>query len=379
MSKGIVETLYNIDGSTSKRKIIDMKRVMRGALSISKSATGEEVFRVNQFQNIELRKNLRLLDRASVQCRNGHNSRKRTVLRHWSLVFEKQKSMNESIRELDGVLTEALDDRVFMVSGKTKEEREREEEEQARLRALEEAEKEPEEEVVVEQTRTSMDPAQIRALMIKSKSKGGSGAKAGGGGTLLLPKIDFGDTDLKIEVEVEPEEAVKEDIWPLKDTEWINRYVKDERERHGELFARNIIKNIKHGLTRNHSFYKFRLRSNLSDDPLDVLKTTSAKSRPETRGRDKLPVKSSTAHSAFSPRLTDRPKSKSTSLKTVTIVEPSSARDSVEFPIYSSRAREDKNRLDPSDIRETMPISSSRSQRDKSTFLPNLVRSKTMQ
>ena len=375
MSKGIVETLYSLDGDTPKRKIIDMKRVMRGALSISRSASGDEVFRCNQFENIGLKQSLRLLDRAMNQSRNSHNSKRRTVLRHWSLVFEKQKSMNESIRELDSVLHEALEDRKFMVSGKTKEQREIEEAEIARQKALEELQRQQEEQPQeIEPTTKSMDPAQIRALMLKKKTAGAKKAD-GPTATVLLPKIDFGDTDLKIEVELDPEEPrEKEDIWPLKDTTWINNYVKDERIRHDELVTRNILKTIQEGLTRHHTFYRFRLRGQLSDDPLEVLKTTSAKSRPATRSKRPLPFKSSTAHSTLVPRLCDSPRIKAQTGKSVTIIEPDTSRSSI--PVYTARKEVIQNTA--SGEMETVPLHSSRGPREKKTVLPSLLRSKTM-
>lgn len=277
----VVNSLYQLDDSMSKQKTIEIKRVMRGALSMSRSTTGDNTFHVNKFASKGLEQQIKVLDKAKIQCRNGINSRKRTALRKWCLVFGKQKSMNDSIKELNDVLTKAIEDDDFLGPITYREE----------LKSAEvEPEPDPEPEPEPEVKRSGMDPSQIRALMIRKQKGGTAGLEIKtneqGITSMLLPKIDFGNTDMKLDdIELDPETPKpQEDIWPLKDTTWVNSYIKDQREKHDLLFTKNILKTIQLGMHSN-PLNSFRLRAKLSDDPMDFLRQlTSAKTaRPTTR------------------------------------------------------------------------------------------------
>ncbi|XP_048751879.2 uncharacterized protein LOC125663627 [Ostrea edulis] len=279
--KSVVNSLYQFDETMNKRKTIEIKRVMRGALSTSRSTTGDNTFHINKFANKGLEQQIRVLDKAKIQCRNGINSKKRTALRKWCLVFGKQKSMNDSIKELNEVITKAIEEDGFLESRMNPEDEEKVEEEQ-----IEELENNTEPEPV--DKRSGMDPSQIRALMIKQQ-RGGIEIKTNEQGitSMLLPKIDFGNTNMKLEnVELDPETPqAQEDIWPLKDTTWVSSYIKDQREKHDQLFTKNILKSIQIGMTKTNPLHSFRLRAKISDDPMDLLRQlTSAKTaRPSTR------------------------------------------------------------------------------------------------
>jgi hypothetical protein len=43
-----IEALYTIDGDTDKRKTLEMIRVLKGAISVFKSRTGEVIYRYNR-------------------------------------------------------------------------------------------------------------------------------------------------------------------------------------------------------------------------------------------------------------------------------------------------------------------------------------------
>ncbi|XP_062602171.1 uncharacterized protein LOC134263808 [Saccostrea cucullata] len=278
----VVNSLYQFDDTMNKRKTIEIKRVMRGALSMSRSTAGDNTYHINKFANKGLEQQIKVLDKAKIQCRNGINSKKRTALRKWCLVFGKQKSMNDSIKDLNEVLTKAIEEGDFLESRMQPEEEEKEEEQP------EEQEPEPEPEI----KRSGMDPSQIRALMIKQQ-RGGVEIKTNEQGitSMLLPKIEFGNTNMKLEdVELDPETPQpREDIWPLKDTTWVSSYIKGQREKHDLLFTKNILKSIQIGMTKTNPLHSFRLRAKLSDDPMELLRhLTSAKTaRPTTRNEFK--------------------------------------------------------------------------------------------
>jgi hypothetical protein len=299
----VVNSLYQFDETMNKRKTIEIKRVMRGALSTSRSTTGDNTFHINKFANKGLEQQIRVLDKAKIQCRNGINSKKRTALRKWCLVFGKQKSMNESIKELNEVITKAIEEDGFLETRMHPEDEEKLEEEQ-----VEEPEitTEPEPDV----KRSGMDPSQIRALMIKQQ-RGGIEIKTNEQGitSMLLPKIDFGNTNMKLEdVELDPETPVQEDIWPLKDTTWVNSYIKDQREKHDQLFTKNILRSIQIGMTKTNPLHSFRLRAKISDDPMDLLRQlTSAKTaRPLTRDQLKRSAQTAGALQTHRETLTAR-------------------------------------------------------------------------
>lgn len=282
----VVNSLYQLDDTMSKQKTIEIKRVMRGALSMSRSTTGDNTFHVNKFASKGLEQQIKVLEKAKIQCRNGINSKKRTALRKFCLVFGKQKSMNDSIKELNEMLTKAIANEECLGS-RTHRDQENELEDIRSPEDIQEAEPEPEPEV----KRSGMDPSQIRALMIKKQKGGTAGLEIKtneqGITSMLLPKIDFGNSNMKLdEIDLDPETPKpQEDFWPLKDTKWVDSYIKDQREKHDQLFTKNILKTIQIGMTKTNPLHSFRLRAKLSDDPTEFLRQlTSAKTaRPSTR------------------------------------------------------------------------------------------------
>ena len=54
-----VEALYNKESMQNKKKTLSIIRVMKGAISVSKSRTGECIFRHNKLENKKLERTVK--------------------------------------------------------------------------------------------------------------------------------------------------------------------------------------------------------------------------------------------------------------------------------------------------------------------------------
>ena len=103
-----IEALFKIEGENGRRKTIEMIRVLKGAISVSKSRTGEVIYHYNRHEKKALRRQLAKYDSDTRRSRLDIEHQKRDILRKWSLVFGRQRNFCESIRGFDEMLAEAI-------------------------------------------------------------------------------------------------------------------------------------------------------------------------------------------------------------------------------------------------------------------------------
>jgi len=257
MNQRMVSSLYTIDGERSKQKTLEIIRVMKGAISVSKSKTGEVIYRSNKLENDGLQRQLKRFEKAKIHTIDSYDSRKRTTLRRWALVFEKQKSMNESIREFEMILSKAIIDVDESVpttlpklpvsklkEGENDDDKNKKGEDKNEEGTEEEEEKKRKEEEAVS--------------MMKRR----------GITRLRLQPIGVGkNSQIKVVLPPTPPPQIVEEKWPLENATWINNYIQHQKKRHETLITKNTLERIKTGLTKAPALFKFRLRANLSEDP----------------------------------------------------------------------------------------------------------------
>ncbi|XP_033748687.1 uncharacterized protein LOC117333486 [Pecten maximus] len=267
MNAKMVSSLFKIDGDSNKQKTLNTIRVMKGAISVSKSKTGEVIYRSNKLENEGLQRQIKRFEKARLHLNSTYDSKKRTTLRRWALVFEKQKSMNESIREFDMLLTQAIDDvdaggrkgsgasiKGNNIEQNTKEEKTEEEEEETK-------------------ERQKTDEEQAAELMSRR-----------GITRIRLQPIGVGkNSQIKVKTPEPETPVIEEELWPLADTTWVNNYIREQKVKHESLITKNILKKIREGLTSKNPLFRFRLRANFADDPnvsIEIIK--SARAAPQT-------------------------------------------------------------------------------------------------
>ncbi|XP_069134539.1 uncharacterized protein [Argopecten irradians] len=206
MNAKMVSSLFKIDGDSNKQKTLNTIRVMKGAISVSKSKTGEVIYRSNKLENEGLQRQIKRFEKARLHLNSTYDSKKRTTLRRWALVFEKQKSMNESIREFDMLLTRAIED---VDSGGRKESSVGMKENALGLNSEAEKQEEEDEE---EKERQKTDEEKAAELMSRR-----------GITRIRLQPIGVGkNSQIKVKTPEPETPVIEEELWPLADTTWVN-------------------------------------------------------------------------------------------------------------------------------------------------------------
>ncbi|OWF55299.1 uncharacterized protein LOC110461942 [Mizuhopecten yessoensis] len=267
MNAKMVSSLFKIDGDSNKRKTLNTIRVMKGAISVSKSKTGEVIYRSNKLENEGLQRQIKRFEKARLHLNSTYDSKKRTTLRRWALVFEKQKSMNESIREFDMLLSQAIDNVESDDQNVPSAEKNRDSLE------LKLEDTKPENEEEEDMTEKKSDEEKAAELMSRR-----------GITRLRLQPIGVGkNSQIKVKTPEPETPVIEEELWPLADTTWVNNYIREQKVKHESLITKNILKKIREGLTSKNPLFRFRLRANFADDPnvsIEIIK--SARAGPQT-------------------------------------------------------------------------------------------------
>ncbi|ESO95364.1 hypothetical protein LOTGIDRAFT_232052 [Lottia gigantea] len=305
-----VDSLYTIDGDTDKSKIMDIIRVMKGALSVSKSKTGDVIYRSNKNEVKILDRQLAKVDKDVVRAKTNIECQKRDVLRKWSLVFGNQKTLCESIKSFDEMINSALEKQLS------------ETEERSNL---------------VEQSLNSYreeeapnDSGHWGKLNLKSNRRQSQVAKPSShfGKTLSmpvlvnpneskskavprvsdstvpasLPKINTGGSFFSNIVDHttkrhkrHQEAANKKGEFPDFSRSTMESYFDEQKQLHEELMTRNSLNRLKSNIDGGHNFYKLRIRTKLPEEPTLLIESietdrTRTKSFRTQRNKTRRPL-----------------------------------------------------------------------------------------
>ncbi|KAL5017221.1 hypothetical protein ScPMuIL_006810 [Solemya velum] len=120
-----VTSLYSVDGTTNRRKTLEIVKVMKGAVSISRSHTGEFIYRSSKTEKNNLKRQLQQYAKMSADVVTSIGVQQRTVMRHWGQLVERQKTSYKSFsqnsdpvekiprRKYSWNISSRLDDEVF--------------------------------------------------------------------------------------------------------------------------------------------------------------------------------------------------------------------------------------------------------------------------
>lgn len=282
-----VSTLYPLDGSMDKRKTLEITKVMKGALSVSKSRTGEAIYRSNEFHKKILEKKVKQFKSATETEISSYNSKKRTVTQRFSVMFGKHKATNDTMHAYDEVITKALEEtsekqpnpclKPIIIDSECEDE-DPETENCPKDQGLSNGGKDvvrlphvSDSNGKVREVRKSIDEPQKKSVFIPTG--------------ILLPinnkfsRLKFHEEQREEEPEVEVEET--KELWPLENTEKYDKYIRKQKDRHEVLVTRNILKKIKKNITGKDTLLKFQMKAYLSDDPEEFVRNlTSAKTAP---------------------------------------------------------------------------------------------------
>ncbi|KAK7088028.1 uncharacterized protein [Littorina saxatilis] len=289
-----IEALYTIDGETDKRKTLEMIRVLKGCISLSKSRTGEVIYRYNRHEKKALSRAMAKYDKDLRRSRVNIDSQKRDVLHKWNLVFGRQRKFCESIRGFDEMLHEALETRYLYKFASDEDGAEEEKEDEA-----EEVQDE-----VVKMPQIS-DP---RARRLGGRQSAPQGVVSTPVILGVLPKLGASSSlhNARIETEAEERERherkaeeerkLKARELPRFDKELMETYLTEQKSLHEDLLTRNAIVKIKSSVDKDHVFFKYRLKTKLPDSASSLLHrierersmsvtTAMSGTRPSTRSR----------------------------------------------------------------------------------------------
>lgn len=293
-----IEALYTIDGESDKRKTLEMIRVLKGAISVSKSRTGEVIYRYNRHEKKALSRMMAKYDRDTTRSRVNIDSQKRDVLRKWNLVFGRQRKFCESMRGFDDMIHEALTTRHLFKfrsddDGEGKEEGEGNAEDDKAEEVEEEMRKMPQ----------ITDP---RARRLGGRQVAPQGVVSTPVMVGVLPKLTAGslhnaraekeeEERLRAEKEAEEERKRKARELPRFDKELMETYLTEQKSLHEDLLTRNALIKIKSTVDKDHVFFKYRMKTKLPDSASSLLQRleseravsamTSIGTRPSTRSR----------------------------------------------------------------------------------------------
>lgn len=269
-----IEALYTIDGETDKRKTLEMIRVLKGAISVSKSRTGEVIYRYNRHEKKALSRMMAKYDRDTTRSRVNIESQKRDVLRKWNLVFGRQRKFCESMRGFDDMIHEALTTRHLFKFHTDDDEDDGKEEHDGE--AEEEKREEEEEKNKMPQI---MDP---RARRLGGRQTAPQGVVSTPVIVGVLPKLTSGNLhNARIESEEEERKRKEKEAdeerkrkareLPRFDKELMETYLTEQKSLHEDLLTRNALIRIKSTVDKDHVFFKYRLKTKLPDSACSLL------------------------------------------------------------------------------------------------------------
>ncbi|RUS83896.1 hypothetical protein EGW08_008310 [Elysia chlorotica] len=304
-----IEALFKIEGENGRRKTIEMIRVLKGAISVSKSRTGEVIYHYNRHEKKALRRQLVKYDNDTRRSRMDIEHQKRDILRKWSLVFGRQRNFCESIRGFDEMLAEAI-----LIRDKLKDEEKDctdAEEEAAAEAEAERVRLEEEEEKQKNAIPQIQDPRKRRLGANFNQNQAGTQPGVPAATTTgMLPKINMNTSLFNGRIETKEEEALrlaqeaeeerkrKQKELPRFDKELVQDYLDEQKSMHEGLLTRNALMKIKNFADNDHVFYKYRMKTRLPGsaqsllhhielerplEPGEVRPPTRLTARPDTR------------------------------------------------------------------------------------------------
>ena len=296
-----IEALYTIDGESDKRKTLEMIRVLKGAISVSKSRTGEVIYHFNRHEKKALSRTMNKYDRDTVRARVNIDNQKRDVLRKWNLVFGRQRKFTDSIRGFDDMLHEALETR-HLLKLNADEEAEEEARRAAAAAAAEEEERRRQQEEAKKMPQIT-DPRKRRLGVRQTAPHGVTSTPVMVG---VLPKLTSTGSLHNSHIETakerrqrkerEAEEARKKkaEELPRFDKDLMEAFLTEQKTLHEDLLTRNALIKIKSSVDKDHVFFKYRLKTKLPDSAVSLLQqiererslsAMTSGTRPSTRSR----------------------------------------------------------------------------------------------
>lgn len=294
-----MEALYTVDGATDKKKTQAMIRILKGAISISKSRTGDVVYRYNRHEKKALSQRLCKYDRESARSQVNIDSQKRDVLRKWKLVFGRQRSISDSLRSFDEMLEEAIATcRIFRSRGDEVEVKNSRNEESKKEEGetQEEVEQKPEEAVILQldlKSNTNNSALPVMPIVLPRLYLGGA---------LNNARLEDKEREsARREREMEEKRLQKRQANELPRFDWkmMKCFLNDQKYLHQDLLTRNALLKIKTDVGKDHVFFKYLVKTRLPDNAHTLLEriergntlpvinySTHASARPEAANRD---------------------------------------------------------------------------------------------
>ncbi|KAH3884229.1 uncharacterized protein LOC127836629 [Dreissena polymorpha] len=298
-----VEALYDLRTIEDRTKTLQILKVMKGAISMSKSRTGECIFRTNKTVKQDLDRLVKIEGRNSRYNISQIDTNKKFVVRRWSRILQNQMSCSsqtlfeeileikdpghtdspQSVRIEDGKLKSLIDLRLTklaelsdaggiqararqIVGGHVST--------QQKPEADDTKAKEPEFVTEKKEIRTkySMEDlsdtsTQSRHNAVLSKSLPAS--------THPKPVVNISGIRREHTIaHAQTEErlpVLDRDLtdwgnWQLKDTSWITGYIQRERTKHEDLIIRNALKNIENEMSGANTIKRHQVRQKLKVD-----------------------------------------------------------------------------------------------------------------
>lgn len=283
-----VSGLYSIGDSHDKRKTLEITKVMKGALSVSKSRTGETIFRSNEFHRKTMEKKVNQYRSAALTEISSFEAKKRTITQRFSTVFGKHKATNETMHAYDEVITKALEDtnekppvsivKINYTKNHESENEDDDEKKEDEVDGNKDGVKLPHvsnSQGRVKNVQNALDESERKKSVFIP-----TGVLMPISSTVKYSRLKFNDE----KVEEEPEVVVEEvkELWPLENSTKYDKYIRTQKDRHEVLVTRNILKKIKSNISGKNTLLRFKMKAILTDDPEDFVRnlTTSAKTAP---------------------------------------------------------------------------------------------------
>ncbi|XP_067670750.1 uncharacterized protein [Haliotis asinina] len=248
-----VESLYTLDGgATDKRKTLAMIRILKGAVSESKSKAGQAVCRYNKHDKKALKRQLALLDNDASRTEIDVDNQKRVILRKWSMVFENQKNISDSLKRFDEMLRAAMAD----------------------------ADKDEDVEDALEEKSEKRVPdcTEGKRILDRPCFTGRNDSDSTGkrlNNHPVMPKLPTSgflvqtSTSKSIEEKQENGNSVSKVTSSFPSL--VNDFLEDQKQIQEQLLTRNKLCKLKKTVDSEHTFYKLRMKSKLPSDPASLL------------------------------------------------------------------------------------------------------------
>ncbi|KAK6184231.1 hypothetical protein SNE40_006741 [Patella caerulea] len=302
-----VDTQSTVDGDTDKSKVMETARVMKGALSVSKSKTGEVIYRTNKNEVKYLDRRLLKFDKDITRAKTNIECQKRDILRKWSMVFGQQKTLCESIKSFDEMINSALEKQLMETNERSYQlenclNSHREDEPVAasnswsKLKGADERRQSKQVSgfgnslsmpVLVNPKRSRTNPAVPR---LKESGVPASLPKINNfrGGNFFSGVVD--EKSKAHRQEKERENAKKE--FPDFSKSTMESYFNEQKQLQEDLMTRNSLSKLKNSVNEGHNFYKLRIRTKLPEDAdllIESIETDRSKTKSVKRNRKPVP------------------------------------------------------------------------------------------